>query len=225
MIFIVRKFKFFSWLFPKSLKLLNARSQAHFGETREHIQIHSFDRSDRALDIGFSSNYCSLTSYEWKWDICSPVSQLLGYKYSYSNFQPSQVVYPWKIVSSYSRFPLIQTNLDCISYVISLLANLNARTQSSSTLQDDGSTPQSTLGSSPQQHTVGNGILSSLPVASLRSCTPANGNLTTNCTVQGNGSVIRVEKRTDEFLETHNLSEKNNVANHVWKLIHISSIH
>jgi hypothetical protein len=57
--------------------------------------------------------------------------------------------------------------MDCFSYVISLLANLDARTQSSSLLQEvDIPTLQITLGSTPQKHT-GNGTPSDLAVASL----------------------------------------------------------
>jgi hypothetical protein len=58
--------------------------------------------------------------------------------------------------------------------VISLLANLDARTQSSPVMQDDTSSPQITLGSSPQKHSV-NSTPSSLPATPLEIFIPANG--------------------------------------------------
>jgi hypothetical protein len=75
--------------------------------------------------------------------------------------------------------------------VISLLANLDARTQSSPVWQEDvTSTPQITLGSSHQHDTL-NGTLSGLPAASLQICNPAtgSGHLTTD-TIQESVSVI-----------------------------------
>jgi hypothetical protein len=86
--------------------------------------------------------------------------------------------------------------------VISLLANLDARTPSSPVWQeDDIATPQITLGSSPQHLTV-NGNLSGLPAATPQI---VSGHPTTNYSIQEN-LVIRVEESNEACFENHNLN-------------------